>query len=65
MKPKLSNGTWRQLRERIRETWGVLGESELDEVREDWDRLVEVVQRRTGAGRRQIEHHLSFLREGG
>jgi hypothetical protein len=54
---------WMRFRERVRETWGVLTEEDLAGAGGDWKVLARIVEERTGARRRDIEHHLRFLLE--
>jgi hypothetical protein len=54
---------WKRFRERVRETWGVLTEEDLEAAHGDWKLLARIVEERTGARRREVEHHLRFLLE--
>jgi uncharacterized protein YjbJ (UPF0337 family) len=54
------SGRWNEMKGLIREKWGQLTENELDQWKGKGDQLVGFIERKTGAGREQIEE---FLRD--
>lgn len=55
---------WAELRQRAREQWGGLTKEDLDGVRGDRRRLVEVIRERYGVGRRIAESQVEeWLRD--
>jgi uncharacterized protein YjbJ (UPF0337 family) len=51
-------GKWKQLKGQIREHWGEFTEDELQQVHGDAERLVGIIQEKTGQTRREIEAFL-------
>ena len=48
-------GRWKQLRDRIREFWPKLNNSDVDEVAGRYERLISLLQAKYGYSRRQAE----------
>jgi uncharacterized protein YjbJ (UPF0337 family) len=58
-------GQWNQVKGRLQEHWGQLTEDDLRQAQGSADRLIGVVQEKTGATRNEIEQFLSnILAEG-
>jgi uncharacterized protein YjbJ (UPF0337 family) len=55
------SGAWNDLKGRIKEEWGVLTEDDLKSAEGHVDRLVGLIQRKTGQAKRQIEDTLQQL----
>ncbi len=51
-------GSWNQIKGKLRERWGQVAEDELEEARGNVDQLVGLIQRRTGETRDEIETYL-------
>ncbi len=51
-------GSWNQIKGKLRERWGQVAEDELEEARGNVDQLVGLLQRRTGETRDEIETYL-------
>lgn len=49
---------WNAIKAKLLERWGQLTNSDLPQIRGDVDRLVGIIQRRTGEGREAIETYL-------
>lgn len=58
-------GQWNQVKGRLQEHWGQLTEDDLRQAEGSADRLVGVVQEKTGATRNEIEQFLSKVLEEG
>ena len=58
-------GNWRQLKGKVKQKWGQLSDSELQQAEGNFDQLVGLVQRKTGETRQQIERTLNDLMEKG
>lgn len=56
-------GHWNEVKGRLQEHWGELTEDELQRAKGSTDQLVGMVQQKTGATRREIEHFLEGLGE--
>jgi len=54
-------GNWNQLKGKVKEHWGQLSDSELDQVKGNVDQLIGLVQMKTGEARGQIEKFLDQL----
>ncbi len=56
-------GSWRELRGKVKETWGKLTDDDLTKIEGHWDRLVGAVQKRYGYAREEAEQQIdSFLK---
>lgn len=53
-------GTWNEIKGKVREKWGQLTENDFVEAQGNIDQLAGIIQRKTGEGREAIE---SYLRE--
>jgi uncharacterized protein YjbJ (UPF0337 family) len=51
-------GSWNQLKGKLREKWGQLTEDDLAEAQGRMDRLAGIIHRKTGEGREAIEQYL-------
>ena len=51
-------GSWTQLKGRIKDKWGQLTDNELTQAEGNVERLVGMIQQRTGTARREIEDFL-------
>ena len=57
-------GKWKQLRGKLKETWGVLTDDEFDEIAGKRDRLAGKLQERYGYTRMQADEEIErFLRD--
>lgn len=64
MNSDILEGQWKQLRGRIKETWGVLTDDELDQIEGKRDRLAGKLQERYGYTRIQADEEIDrFLRD--
>lgn len=55
-------GKWKQLRGKVRRTWGKLTNSDVDKVKGSYERLVGVLQERYGYNREQAAKEIgAFL----
>ncbi|MBI1319044.1 MAG: CsbD family protein [Candidatus Hydrogenedens sp.] len=61
MNAKQYEGNWQQLKGRVREAWGVLTDSDIDQAQGQYDRLLGVIKERTGEAEEKIEQKLSAL----
>lgn len=43
-----NEGTWRDIRGRIREQWGDLTDDDVDQARGNWDQFVGTLKKKTG-----------------
>jgi uncharacterized protein YjbJ (UPF0337 family) len=51
-------GKWAQMRGRVKQSWGVLTDDELDQTEGKWDRLVGLIKEKTGEGVSDVERKL-------
>lgn len=56
-------GQWNQVKGRLQEHWGELTDDDLARVEGSTDQLIGVVQKKTGATRREVEQFLSRVIE--
>lgn len=56
-------GHWQELVGRIRERWGQVTDSELNEVHGNFEQLIGLIQQKTGETRAEIERWLDELNE--
>ncbi|QEG40758.1 CsbD family protein [Roseimaritima ulvae] len=54
---------WNELKVRLQDHWSQLSDGDLQRPRGTSDELVDVIQSKTGASRREIEHYISQLVE--
>jgi uncharacterized protein YjbJ (UPF0337 family) len=54
-------GKWDQLRGRVKESWGVLTDDDLDRTEGKWDRTVGLIKEKTGESAEAIEKRLHEL----
>ena len=54
-------GKWDQMRGRVKESWGVLTDDEIDQTEGKWDRLVGLIKEKTGDTAESIESRLSSM----
>jgi uncharacterized protein YjbJ (UPF0337 family) len=54
MNEDIWNGRWKQVRGKIRETWGALTDDELDRAAGRRDQLIGAIQKRTGQAREEV-----------
>lgn len=54
-------GSWQQMKGRVREAWGVLTDDDVDQAKGNWDRLVGVVRERTGESLDTAEEKLNEM----
>jgi len=55
-------GTWTQVKGRIKERWGNLTDDRLDELEGQWDQLAGLVQKEYGMAREDARRALEDLR---
>ncbi len=59
---KLQNeGTWQNLKGKLREEWAELTDDELEEARANWDQFVGTVKEKTGAAAETVETKVKAL----
>ena len=64
MSSDILEGQWKQLRGRLKETWGVLTDDELDQIDGKRDRLVGKLQERYGYSQMEADDEIDrFLRD--
>ena len=51
-------GSWRQLKGRVKEKWGELTDDDLDKIEGKKEQLAGLIQRRTGEAREKIQRQL-------
>jgi uncharacterized protein YjbJ (UPF0337 family) len=54
-------GNWNQIKGKVKQRWGQLTDTELNQVEGNFDQLVGLIQRKTGDARDQIERAVSDL----
>lgn len=54
-------GSWEQMKGRIRESWGALTEDEVEQSRGNWDQLVGSIRERTGESVEAVQTKLNDL----
>ena len=55
-------GTWKQLKGKIKERWGQLTDDQLDIVSGNWDRLTGLIQTQYGEARDEAERQVKEFR---
>lgn len=66
MNQQILQGSWNEIRGKIRERWGQLTDDDLQNVQGNVDQLVGLIQRKTGEARKNIEGYLTEMTaEGG
>ena len=64
MNDDIFEGKWKQLRGRLKETWGVLTDDELDQIEGKRDRLSGKLQERYGYSKKEAEDEIErFFRD--
>jgi uncharacterized protein YjbJ (UPF0337 family) len=57
-------GKWKELRGRVKETWGELTDDDLDRIAGEWDQLVGALQKKYGYTKTKAETKASeFLKD--
>jgi uncharacterized protein YjbJ (UPF0337 family) len=56
-------GKWDQMKGRVRESWGVLTDDDLDRTQGKWDQVVGLIKEKTGDNAEAIEHRLHEMTE--
>src|SRR5262245_43299596 len=56
-----SEGKWDQMRGRVKQSWGVLTDDEIDQTEGKWDRLVGLIKEKTGDTAESIESRLGSM----
>ena len=51
-------GSWKQLKGKVKEKWGQLTDDELDEYEGKYEQLAGLIQQRTGEAREQVQRQL-------
>lgn len=51
-------GSWNQVKGKVRERWGQISDDELEQARGDTEQLIGVIQHKTGEGRGEVEAFL-------
>jgi uncharacterized protein YjbJ (UPF0337 family) len=54
-------GKWDQLKGRVKESWGVLTDDDLDRTEGKWDRVIGTIKEKTGEAQDAIEQKLRQL----
>ena len=54
-------GSWDQMRGRVREAWGDLTDDEVDQSKGQWDQLVGTIREKTGETAEAVERKLGEL----
>jgi uncharacterized protein YjbJ (UPF0337 family) len=64
MNDDILQGKWKQLRGRLKESWGVLTDDELDQIEGRRDRLSGKLQEKYGYSKREAEEEIErFLKD--
>lgn len=58
-------GKWNEIKGQVKKKWGALTDQDLTEAQGNVERLVGVIQRKTGEGRQSIEKYVDQLLAGG
>lgn len=56
-----TEGKWDQAKGRIKESWGVLTDDDLDRTEGKWDRIVGVIKEKSGESIEEVEEKLKEL----
>ena len=56
-------GTWKQLKGKIKERWGHLTDDQLDIVSGNWDRLTGLIQTQYGEAKEEAERQVKEFRD--
>jgi uncharacterized protein YjbJ (UPF0337 family) len=56
-------GNWNRMKGKVKQRWGQLTDTELNEVEGNFDQLVGLIQQKTGDARQQIERVVNELSE--
>jgi uncharacterized protein YjbJ (UPF0337 family) len=56
-------GKWDQMKGRVRESWGVLTDDDLDRTQGKWDQVVGLIKEKTGDNAEAIEQRLREMTE--
>lgn len=64
MNQQTLNGTWNEIKGKVREKWGQLTDGDLPQRQGDMEQLVGIIQRKTGDGRESIEKFLQQMSGG-
>jgi uncharacterized protein YjbJ (UPF0337 family) len=51
-------GRWKQVRGKVKETWGTLTDDDLDKAEGNRDQLIGKIQEKTGQARQDIERQI-------
>ena len=62
---QVMQGSWTELKGQIKERWGQLTDDELTEVQGNAQRLVGLIQRKTGEAKEKVEQELDQLLSSG
>ncbi len=62
MTPTTTEQRWRQVRGSVSARWNRLGKADLDSIRGNADRLIELLQTRYGYARWMAEHDIALWR---
>lgn len=54
-------GKWNQIKGQVREKWGDISDDELQKVKGDSEQLIGLIQKKSGAARREVETFLDDL----
>jgi uncharacterized protein YjbJ (UPF0337 family) len=65
MNSQTLQGNWNQLKGAVKDRWGQLTDSELTQAEGDFQKLIGLIQRKTGQARDRIESELSRMMEEG
>jgi uncharacterized protein YjbJ (UPF0337 family) len=65
MNSQTLQGNWNQLKGQVKDRWGQLTDSELTQAEGDFQKLIGLIQRKTGQARDRIESELSRMMEEG
>ena len=57
-------GDWNEIKNKLRQKWEQLTDSDLPQTRGDVDQLIGIIQRKTGEGRQAIEKYLQEMSGG-
>jgi uncharacterized protein YjbJ (UPF0337 family) len=55
---QILEGTWNEIKGKIRQKWGQLTDDDLPQIRGEMEQIVGAIQRRTGEARETIERYL-------
>lgn len=62
MKWDFAEGSWKQMKGKVRKRWGKLTDDELEQVKGDRDQMIGLIQRKYSIGREEAEKQVDEWR---